>query len=121
FSPRAAADPAVAKIVTILGARPQFVKAGAVSRAIAAADDLQEVLVHTGQHFDEVMSAVFFRELELQEPSYNLGIASKSHGAMTGQMIEAIETVLVAERPDLVLVYGDTNSTVAGALAAVKL
>ena len=111
----------MAKIVTIVGARPQFVKAGAVSRQFAAAPDMQEVLVHTGQHFDEAMSAVFFRELELQEPAYNLGIASRSHGAMTGQMIEAIEQVLVAERPDLVLVYGDTNSTLAGALAAAKL
>ena len=111
----------MAKIVTIVGARPQFVKAGAVSREIAAAGNLEEVLVHTGQHFDEAMSAVFFRELELREPAYNLGIASKSHGAMTGQMIEAIESVLVSEQPELVLVYGDTNSTVAGALAAVKL
>ncbi|MFM9977252.1 MAG: non-hydrolyzing UDP-N-acetylglucosamine 2-epimerase [Sphingomonadaceae bacterium] len=109
------------KIVTIVGARPQFIKAGAVSRAIARQDGLDEILVHTGQHFDDAMSEVFFRELELPVPKFNLGIAGQSHGAMTGRMLEAIETVLIQEAPDLCLVYGDTNSTLAGALAAAKL
>jgi len=111
----------MAKIVTVVGARPQFVKAGAVSRALNAAGGIEEILVHTGQHFDEEMSTVFFRELELAEPRYNLGIASMSHGAMTGRMTEAVEQLLVTEMPDLVMVYGDTNSTLAGALAAAKL
>lgn len=109
------------KIATVVGARPQFIKAAAVSRAIAAAPDVEECLIHTGQHFDDSMSAVFFRELELPDPGHNLGIASGSHGAMTGRMMEAIEQVLLEEKPDLTLVYGDTNSTLAGALAATKL
>lgn len=107
-------------IVTIIGARPQFVKAGAVSRALKSAG-LKEVVVHTGQHFDYNMSQVFFDEMEIPVPHYNLDIHSLSHGAMTGRMLEAIEKVLQAEKPKVVLVYGDTNSTLAGALAAQKL
>lgn len=110
------------KIVTVVGARPQFIKAAAVSRAIARRGDLiDELIVHTGQHFDENMSAIFFKEMEIPQPAYHLGINTLSHGAMTGRMLEAIETVLLKERPDAVLVYGDTNSTLAGALAAKKL
>jgi len=116
------------KICTIIGARPQFIKAAAVSRAIAAhnrltpnASPLTEVIIHTGQHYDDGMSAVFFRELEIPEPKYNLAIGSGSHGAQTGQMLAAIEKVLIEEKPDWVLIYGDTNSTLAGALAAAKL
>lgn len=108
------------KIVTIVGARPQFVKASALSRALQQAG-IREVLVHTGQHFDDNMAEVFFREMEIPEPAYNLGIHSLSHGAMTGRMTEEIEKVLLAEKPSLLVVYGDTNSTLAGALAAVKL
>ena len=121
------------KICTIIGARPQFIKAATVSRAIAAhltpdslpltpdASPLTEILIHTGQHYDEGMSAVFFRELEIPEPKYNLAIGSGSHGAQTGQMLAAIEKALITEKPDWVLIYGDTNSTMAGALAAAKL
>lgn len=107
-------------IVTIIGARPQFVKAGAVSRALKNAG-LKEVVVHTGQHFDYNMSQVFFDEMEIPVPHYNLDIHSLSHGAMTGRMLESIEKVLQTEKPKVVLVYGDTNSTLAGALAAQKL
>lgn len=109
------------KVVSIVGARPQFIKAAMVSRALRATGQVREVLVHTGQHYDDNMSRIFFGELEIPEPDYNLGVGSASHGAQTGRMLEAIERVLVAERPDWVLVYGDTNSTLAGALAAVKL
>ncbi|HFU75803.1 MAG TPA: UDP-N-acetylglucosamine 2-epimerase (non-hydrolyzing), partial [Arcobacter sp.] len=109
------------KIVTILGARPQFIKAGTVSREIAEHDDIQEVIVHTGQHYDANMSDVFFEEMHIPKPNYFLDINGLSHGAMTGQMMEKIEEVLLAESPDWVLVYGDTNSTLAGALAAAKL
>ena len=109
------------KIVTIIGARPQFVKAAVCSRIIAKYDDIQEVIIHTGQHFDENMSDVFFREMSIPKPDYNLNINSLGHGAMTGQMLERIEKVLIKETPDWVLVYGDTNSTIAGALAAKKL
>ncbi len=109
------------KVVTILGARPQFIKAAAVSRVIRQSEGLHEVLVHTGQHYDTGMSAVFFRELEIPKSAYNLGIGSGNHGAQTGRMLEAIEEVLLKEQPDWVLVYGDTNSTLAGALAASKL
>lgn len=108
------------KIVTIVGARPQFVKAAVVSRALAKFG-IGEVIVHTGQHFDENMSAVFFEEMQIPNPKYNLEISNLSHGAMTGRMLEEIEKILVIEKPDLVLVYGDTNSTLAGALAASKL
>ena len=145
------------KIATIIGARPQFIKAAAVSRAIAAHNrqalnldpgtsnielrtlnfehsssveprtlniehsTLNEFLIHTGQHYDDGMSAVFFRELEIPEPKYNLAIGSGSHGAQTGQMLAAIEKILIDEKPDWVLIYGDTNPTLAGALAAAKL
>lgn len=109
------------RIFTVLGARPQFVKASVVSRAIARTEALTEILVHTGQHFDANMSDVFFSELAMPAPKYNLGIHGGLHGAMTGQMLEGIERLLLDEKPDAVLVYGDTNSTLAGALAAAKL
>lgn len=109
------------KILTVLGARPQFIKASVVSHAIAQTDGLSEVLVHTGQHFDANMSDVFFAELGMAKPDYFLDIHGGSHGAMTGRMLEAAEQVMQKERPDIVLVYGDTNSTLAGALAAAKL
>jgi UDP-GlcNAc3NAcA epimerase len=111
------------KIVTIVGARPQFIKAAAISRAIRSrfADQVEEVLVHTGQHYDENMSKVFFEELDIPQPKYNLEISGGLHGAMTGRMLEAVEKVLLDEKPDWVLIYGDTNSTLAGALAAAKL
>nr|WP_294995056.1 UDP-N-acetylglucosamine 2-epimerase (non-hydrolyzing) [uncultured Sediminibacterium sp.] len=109
------------KIITVLGARPQFVKAAVVSRAIAKKNVVSEVIIHTGQHFDEKMSDIFFTEMNIPTPAYNLGINSLDHGAMTGQMLEKIENVLKVEKPDLVLVYGDTNSTIAGALAAKKM
>ena len=109
------------KIVTILGARPQFVKAAVLSRVISKYNAIEEVIVHTGQHYDANMSAVFFEEMEIPVPKYNLAISGLSHGAMTGQMLQKIEEVLLEEKPDLVLVYGDTNSTIAGTLAAKKL
>ena len=109
------------KIVTILGARPQFIKAGNVSRELAQHASIQEVIVHTGQHYDANMSDVFFDEMKIPKPDYALGIGGKSHGAMTGQMIEKIEALLIEEKPDWVMVYGDTNSTLAGAIAASKL
>ncbi len=109
------------KILTVIGARPQFIKASAVSACIAACETLHEVLVHTGQHFDANMSAVFFAELQMEKPAYHFAIHGGAHGAMTGRMLIDIEKVLLAERPDAVLVYGDTNSTLAGALAAAKL
>jgi UDP-GlcNAc3NAcA epimerase len=109
------------KIVTILGARPQFIKAGTVSREIAKKELITEIIVHTGQHYDANMSDVFFTEMKIPKPHYNLNINGLSHGAMTGQMLEKIEEVLLHEKPDWVLVYGDTNSTLAGALAASKL
>ncbi len=110
------------RILTVVGARPQFVKAAAVSRAIALrAGRIEERIVHTGQHFDREMSDVFFHEMGIPEPAYNLGIGGLSHGAMTGRMLERLERVMVDERPAAVLVYGDTNSTLAGAIAAAKL
>ena len=109
------------KILTVVGARPQFVKAATLSRVIDSMSDVEEIIVHTGQHFDKNMSDVFFDEMRIPRPDYNLAIASLSHGAMTGRMLEAIETIILDERPDWVLVYGDTNSTLAGALAASKL
>ena len=109
------------KIVTVLGARPQFIKASVVSHALRASGVLSEVVVHTGQHFDANMSDVFFQELGMAEPVHTLDIHGGGHGAMTGRMLAEVERVLLAEQPDAVLVYGDTNSTLAGALAAVKL
>jgi len=113
------------KILTVVGARPQFVKAGSVSREILfrqnAGTAIEEVIVHTGQHFDDNMSEVFFEELSIPKPRYNLGLGGLTHGAMTGRMLEALEKRMVAEAPDWVIVYGDTNSTLAGAMAAVKL
>ena len=116
------------KIATIIGARPQFIKAASVNRAIAEYNRLTshssrftEVIIHTGQYFDADMSDIFFKELDIPKPDYNSGINSASHGAMTGRMLEKIEEILIKEKPDRVLVYGDTNSTLAGALAAVKL
>ena len=109
------------KIVSILGARPQFVKAAVLSRIIAEKNDIEEVIVHTGQHYDANMSAVFFDDMHIPQPKYNLNINGLSHGAMTGQMLEKIEEVLQIEKPDAIVVYGDTNSTVAGALAAKKM
>jgi len=108
------------KVVSVVGARPQFIKAAPVGKALRAAGHT-EVLVHTGQHYDDEMSAVFFRELEIPQPDCSLGVGSGSHGWQTGQTLMCIEEVLLAEKPDCVLVYGDANSTLAGALAAVKL
>jgi UDP-GlcNAc3NAcA epimerase len=114
------------KILTIVGARPQFIKAASVSRAIQQynqnnSNPIQEIIVHTGQHYDKNMSDVFFAEMQIPKPGYHLGIGGSSHGVMTGRMLEKIEEVILQEKPDVLLVYGDTNSTLAGALAAVKL
>ena len=109
-----------AKVLSVVGARPQFVKVAMVSRALREAG-FTEVLVHTGQHYDPGLSEVFFQELDIPPPDYHLGIGGGTHGENTGRMIEAIERVLLEERPDWVLVYGDTDSTLAGAIAAVKL
>lgn len=109
------------KICTIIGARPQFIKAAPMSKAISERENLNEVIIHTGQHFDKNMSNIFFSEMNIPKPDYNLGVSSLSHGAMTGRQLEKIEDIILKEKPDWVLVYGDTNSTLAGALAAVKL
>lgn len=108
------------KIITVVGARPQFVKAATLSRQFRLLG-VEEVLVHTGQHFDANMSDIFFEEMEIPRPAYNLNIHGLGHGAMTGRMLEGIEEILIKEQPDALLVYGDTNSTLAAALAAVKL
>jgi len=109
------------KILTVIGARPQFIKAATVSRVIVTMDNVTEMVVHTGQHFDANMSDIFFEQMDIPKPDYNLEISSLSHGAMTGRMLEEIEGIIINEKPDWVLVYGDTNSTLAGALAASKL
>jgi UDP-GlcNAc3NAcA epimerase len=109
------------KILTVLGARPQFIKAATVSRNIEARAGIEEIIVHTGQHFDANMSQVFFDQLDIPAAHYNLSISGLGHGAMTGRMIEKIEALIEQEQPDWVLVYGDTNSTLAGSLAAAKL
>ena len=107
------------KICTVVGARPQFIKLAVVSRVLR--QSFQEVLIHTGQHHDHNMSDVFFEEMDIPKPDYNLGIAGGTHGQMTGRMLMELERVFLEERPDMVLLFGDTNSTLAGALAAVKL
>lgn len=109
------------KVITIIGARPQFIKAAVVSRALKAYAQIEEIIIHTGQHFDANMSDVFFDELSIPEPKYTLDIHGLNHGAMTGRMMEKIEAILVDEKPNIVIVFGDTNSTLAGALTAKKL
>ena len=109
------------RIVTVIGARPQFIKASALSRVLSNQPDIEEIIVHTGQHFDQDMSDVFFQELSIPKPKYFLNVHGSSHGQMTAQMLAKVEEVLMLEKPSMVLVYGDTNSTLAGALAAAKL
>lgn len=108
------------KIVTVVGARPQFIKA-AVLRHLFESSGIEEILVHTGQHYDHEMSSIFFSELEMRAPEYKLSLEMRTHGAMTGEILAKVEAVLFKEKPDLCLLYGDTNSTLAGALAASKL
>ncbi|HRF42533.1 MAG TPA: UDP-N-acetylglucosamine 2-epimerase (non-hydrolyzing), partial [Saprospiraceae bacterium] len=108
-------------ILTVVGARPQFVKAASISRALKTHRCFREVIVHTGQHFDPNMSDVFFDEMDIPKPDFDLNIHSLSHGAMTGRMMEGLEALMLGQKPDLVLIYGDTNSTLAGALTARKL
>ena len=108
-------------IITIIGARPQFIKAAALSREIIKFNNITETIIHTGQHYDNNMSDIFFDEMTIPKPKYNLGIGGTTHGKMTGRQLEKIEEILINEKPNWVLVYGDTNSTLAGALAAAKL
>src|SRR5579862_3796384 len=111
------------KILTVIGARPQIIKSAALSRAIHThfKDKIKEVIVHTGQHYDANMSEVFFKEMGIPAPDYNLNVGSGSHGKQTAAMLEKIEDVLVKEKPHCLVVYGDTNSTLAAAIAAVKI
>ena len=109
------------KIVTIVGARPQFIKASILSLEFSKDQSIEEIIIHTGQHFDHNMSQIFFEEMMIPPPKYNLGIKNLSHGAMTGRQLEKVEEILLKEKPDYIIVYGDTNSTLAGALAAVKI
>lgn len=111
------------KIITIIGARPQIIKSSAISRAIRTKfqNEIDELLVHTGQHYDENMSEVFFEEMQIPKPHFNLNVGSGSHGLQTAKMIEGLESIFLAEKPDAVVVYGDTNSTIAGGLAAAKI
>ncbi len=109
------------RVATVIGARPQFIKAAVLSRTFRKTSDIDETLIHTGQHFDDNMSETFFRELAIPRPSYNLEVHGGLHGEMTGRMLAALEKILIELKPDAVLIYGDTNSTLAGALAAAKL
>ena len=111
------------KIVTVLGARPQFIKAATLSRILRDhySKDFTEKIIHTGQHYDKNMSDIFFEEMKIPRPDYNLSTGGKSHGQMTGEMLIEIEKIISMERPDIVLIYGDTNSTLAGALVASKM
>ena len=120
-SPRNGGASRAIRLVSVVGARPQFVKAFPFSKALREASGFEEIMIHTGQHFDSKMSDVFFRELCIEPPRYHFDIHGGNHGAMTGRMLAAIEEVLLNEKPDALLVYGDTNSTLAGALAAAKL
>jgi len=111
------------RIITIIGARPQIIKSSALSRAIRTSflDKIEEIIVHTGQHYDENMSNVFFEEMEIPKPNYNLNVGSGSHGAQTAKMIEGLEKIFLDEKPNAIVIYGDTNSTIAGAIAAAKI
>ena len=111
------------KALTVIGARPQFIKAAAISRAVreSFASEIQEIIVHTGQHYDKEMSEVFFEQLGIPRENYNLQVGSGSHGVQTAKIITGLEEILMQEKPDLVILYGDTNSTLAGAVAASKL
>ena len=109
------------RIFSVVGARPQFVKAAIVSQALEKYPDVEHAIVHTGQHYDQNMSDVFFEELGMPAPAFNLHISASGHGAMTGRMLEALEKLYIDEKPDVIVVYGDTNSTLAGALAAAKI